>query len=81
MSRILSRYVTVDLEVPVDEVLDKLTDDELREHGLARVDVASQHHEALFAAVERGDCAGAAKAAEDIAWEQYGRILTGRAAA
>lgn len=81
MSRIFSRHVTVDVEVPVDEVIDQLTDGELREHGLARIDDSAQHHETLFAAAERGDCAGMTAAAEQIAWEMYGRILTGRAAA
>lgn len=81
MNRRFGKMVEVSVEVEVDEVIDGLSDDDLRELGLARTDDSAQHHEALFTAVERGDCTAAFAAAEQIAWAMYGRILTGKVAA
>lgn len=73
----------VSVEVDAGEVVRQLDDDELAMFGLVKSASGEivAHHEALFYAVERGDCAGAARAAEAIAWAMYGRILTGRVAA
>lgn len=74
---------TVSVEVSVGEVLRQLDDSDLESHGLVKASRSEigAHHEALFAAAERGDCAATFAAAEQIAWAMYGRILTGRAAA
>lgn len=79
MSRV--RYVNVTAEVDPDDVLGELNDKDLAEMGLVRAESAHAEHEALFAAAERGDCAAVVKAAEQIAWTMYSRILTGKVAA
>lgn len=75
------RYVNVTAEVDPDDVLAELGDKDLIEMGLVRASSAHAEHEVLFAAAERGDCAAVIKAAEQIAWSMYGRILTGKVAA
>lgn len=73
---------TVEVEVDLEDLLLGMSDSELAEIDLVRViDGVSQQHEALFFAAERGDCAAVIKAAEQLAWEMYGRILTGKVAA
>ena len=77
------RYVSVNVDVDPDDVLGELNDRDLSDMGLMRVksEEVAVHHEALFAAAERGDCHAAFAAAEQLAWTMYGRILTGKVAA
>lgn len=74
--------VNVDVDIDMDDLLDDYSDVELATYDLMRVpeDVA-RHHQALFAAVERGDCAAAFAAAEQIAWAMYGKIIASKVAA
>lgn len=78
----ITKTVSIDVDIDVDDVLDRITDADLATYDLMRVtEDAADHHQSLFAAVERGDFTAAFAAAEQIAWTMYGRILTGRMAA
>lgn len=73
----------VSVEVDAGEVVRQLDEYDLAKFGLVKTvpDEIAAHHQALFAAAERGDCTAVFAAAEQIAWAMYGRILTGRVAA
>lgn len=76
--------VSVRVEVDLEDVLSRVTDDDLESNGLCRLggDISIREiHQRMFEAIERGDTAGMLVAAEQIAWEGYGKILVARVAA
>lgn len=77
-------YVTVTAEVDIDDVLSELSDNDLKEYGLCRLDPASEPDElraALYQAAESGSCAAMFQAVEAMAWALDGKILVTRMAA
>lgn len=69
--------ISTTVELDVDDILCSIKDEDLEPHGLSRMPESDvqHHHAALFQAVESGDVQSIIRAAENIAWGMYGKIL------
>lgn len=78
----MSRYITVEADVCVDDVIDGLTDSELEAAGLCRIEprATDELRAALYQAAESGNCAALFNAVEAMAWELDGKILVAKVA-
>lgn len=78
----MSKYITVEAEVCVDDIIDGLSDADLAAHGLRKITTPPDTlRETLYNAAQAGDRAAMIRAAEALAWEVDGKILVTQMAA
>lgn len=73
----MSTCIRKEIEIDMSDLIGDLGEEEMKSLGIVKLppEEVAHHHTALFQAVESGDVQSIIRAAENIAWGMYGKIL------